>query len=348
MILASLAARISSMLPGNEVSIMQNKFMNDLKEKAKKEKKKIIFPESTDERIIEACSIIAKEGIAIPVIIGDESAIKAKAAEIGCALDGVEIRDPAHDTNFDKYVAEFFRLRQHKGVTEEKAKEIVNMPIYFGTMMIQMGDADGLVGGATTTTADTLRPALQIIKTHEKFHKVSSVFIMILEDRLMLFADCAVEINPDAKDLAEIAIDTEKTALQFDIEPRVAMLSFSTNGSARHPLVDKVKEATAIVKDRAPNIVVEGEMQVDAAVVPKVCAKKFPGSKLNGDANVLIFPDLNSANIAYKLVERLAKAQAVGPILQGLNKPVNDLSRGCSVSDVVNVCAITAVQAQGQ
>jgi len=212
--------------------------------------------------------------------------------------------------------------------------------------MVFKDHADGFVSGACHPTGDTLRPALQIVKTHDKFHKVSSFFMMMLEKKLMFFADCAVEINPDAKDLADIAIDTANTAKKFGIDPRVAMLSFSTNGSARHPMVDKVKEATSIVNFREPSLVVDGEMQVDAALVPKVCSSKFPGSSLHGDANILIFPDLNSANMAYKLVERLAKAHAVGPILQGLNKPINDLSRGCSVEDIIDLTAITVVEAQ--
>ncbi|MBR9676496.1 phosphate acetyltransferase [Candidatus Woesearchaeota archaeon] len=321
-------------------------FMDDLKKKAQKDKKRIVFPEGEEERILKACEVIVKEEIATPYLIGDAAKIHEKASKLGVSLDGVEIRDPFHDHSFEAYVKKFFEMRKHKGIDLEKAKEIVRSPIYFGTMMVHLGDADGLIAGSTTSTADTLRPALQIIKTHEKFHKVSSVFLMILGDRILIFADSAVMIEPDAKDLAAIAIDTSVTAKKFGIEPRIAMLSFSTNSSAKHPLVDKVKEATAIVKDKAPDLVVEGEMQVDAAIVPVVCEKKFPDSKLKGDANVLIFPDLNSGNIAYKLVERLAKAQAVGPILQGLKKPVNDLSRGCSVDDIIDVCAITVVEAQ--
>ena len=320
--------------------------LTELKKKAQSNPKRIVFPESDDDRVIEAVSIIAKEKIAHPFLVGDADAIHEKAQKLGVNLQGAEIRDPNHDVNFEVYVKDFCELRKGKGMTEQKAREALKDFTYFGTMMVYKGHADGFVSGACHPTGDTLRPALQIVKTHDKFHKVSSFFMMMLEKKLLFFADCAVEINPDAKDLADIAIDTAKTAQKFGIDPRVAMLSFSTNGSARHPMVDKVKEATSIVNTREPSLVVEGEMQVDAAIVPKICSSKFPGSNLHGDANILIFPDLNSANMAYKLVERLAKAHAVGPILQGLKKPINDLSRGCSVEDIVDLTAITVVEAQ--
>ncbi|KYK25076.1 phosphate acetyltransferase [Euryarchaeota archaeon SM23-78] len=322
--------------------------LDNLKEKAKQDPKTIVYAEGSDERVIRAAERVTKEGIAKIILVGDENKINNKAQELGVSLEGVRIVNPANCADYDKYANAFFELRKHKGITFDQAKETLQDCAYFGTMLVQLGEADGLISGAAHPTAHTLRPALQIIKTHEKFHKVSSVFLMMLENRLILFADCAVEIEPDAKDLAIIAIDTEKTAKKFGIEPRVAMLSFSTRDSAKHPLVDKVKEATAIVKDKAPDVIVEGEMQVDAALVPEVCEKKFPGSKLKGDANILIFPDLNSGNIAYKLVQRLAGAHAVGPILQGLRKPVNDLSRGCNVEDVVDVTVITVVEAQGE
>jgi phosphate acetyltransferase len=325
---------------------MRRAFLEKIKKKAKANPKTIVYPEGAEERILKAAEKVVKEGFAKVIILGDEAKVMEQAKKLKLKLKGVRIINPEKYERFEEMAKAFYELRKHKGITPEQAKEIVKKTNYFGTMLVQMGVADGLVSGSTHSTADTVRPALEIIKTHEKFHKVSSFFFMVMDDKLMIFADCAVIIDPDAKDLAGIAIDTAKSAKAFGIEPRVAMLSFSTKGSASHPSVDKVKEAVAIVQDQMPNLVVDGEMQVDAALVPDVCMKKCPGCKIKGDANVLIFPDLNSGNIAYKLVERLAKASAVGPILQGLRKPVNDLSRGCSVDDVVDVTAITVVEAQ--
>lgn len=322
-------------------------FINNIKEKAKQNQKTIVFPEGTEERIIQATEQIIKEGIAKIILLGEEVEIRNKAQQIGVDIEGVRIINPSGYERFDEFANAFFELRKHKGITLEQAKGTMKNVSYFGTMLVQMGEADGLVSGSTHSTADTVRPALQIIKTHEKFHKVSSFFFMLLNDKLLIFADCAIVIDPDAKDLAEIAIDTAKSAKKFGIEPKVAMLSFSTKGSAKHPSVDKVREAVSIVKGKMPDLVVDGEMQVDAALVPEVCEKKCKECALHGNSNVLIFPDLQSGNIAYKLVERLAKANAIGPILQGLRKPVNDLSRGCSVRDIVDVSAITAVEAQG-
>ena len=322
-------------------------FIDGIKEKARQNPRTIVFPEGTEERVIRAAEQTIKEGIAKVILLGVEAEIKNKAQQLGVNIGGARIISPSTYEKFDEYANAFYELRKNKGVTIEKAKETMNNVNYFGTMLVQMGEADGLVSGSTHSTADTVRPALQIIKTHEKFHKVSSFFFMLLNDKLLVFADCAIVIDPDAKDLAEIAMDTVKSAKKFGIEPRVAMLSFSTKGSATHPYVDKVKEAVAIVQDKMPDLIIDGEMQVDAALVPDVCEKKCKNCKLKGDANVLIFPDLQSGNIAYKLVERLAKANAIGPILQGLRKPVNDLSRGCSVQDIVDVTAITAVEAQG-
>ncbi len=322
------------------------KFIENIKEKAKQNPSTIVFPEGTEERILRATEQIVKQGIAKPILLGDEAEINNKAKELGVSIEGIRIINPSKYEKFEECINAFYELRKHKGVTLAKAREIMNNATYFGIMLVHTGEADGLISGSTHTTAETVRPALQIIKTHEKFHKVSSFFFMILNDKLLMFADCAVIINPDAKDLAEIAIDTANNARKFGIEPRIAMLSFSTKGSAKHPLVDKVREATAIVQDKMPDMIIDGEMQVDAALVPEICEKKCPDCKLKGDANVLIFPDLQSANVAYKLVERLAKADAVGPILQGLKKPVNDLSRGCSVQDVIDVTAITSVEAQ--
>ncbi len=311
-------------------------FMNSIFEKAKADPKRVVFCEGEEQRVIDAVKIIVEKGIAKPVMVG----------QVSEQIEGVEVVDPNYFEKMDLYAEKLVEVRKYKGMTIEKAKELLKDPCYFGTMMVYMGDADGLVSGCTHSTAKTVIPALQIIKTHEKFHKVSGLFLMMYDDRILLFADCAITINPDAKDLADIAIDSANTAKKFGIEPKVAMLSFSTMGSAKHPMVDKVREATKIVKDRYPDLIIEGEMQVDAAIVPKVAQIKCPDSIIQGDANVLVFPDLNSGNMAYKLVERLGKFKAVGPILQGLKKPVNDLSRGCSVQDIVDVTAITVVEAQ--
>ncbi|MFC1655672.1 phosphate acetyltransferase [Patescibacteria group bacterium] len=324
------------------------KFVRFVKDIAKQNPKRVVFPEGFEERILKATAKILKEQTAIPILIGNPDEIKEKARKLKLKInfDKVEIIDPLTSKKTKEYAKEYYKLRKHKGITEEQALETMKKFNYFGTMMVHLGEADGMVSGTTYPTAETIRPALQIIKTKKKFHKVSGLFFLVLENRLLLFADTAVTINPNSHDLADIALDTAETARRFRLEPRVAMLSFSTAGSARHPKVDKIKEATAIIKSRDPNLIVEGEMQVDAALVPDVAKRKFPKSKLVGDANILIFPDLNAGNIAYKLVERLAKAKAIGPILQGLKKPVNDLSRGCSYQDIVNLAAFTSCEAQ--
>lgn len=303
---------------------MVKKFLNLVKRQARKSPARIVFPETFDERVKQAVKKILKEKTAIPVLI-DMKREKYRRK---------------------KYAEELFQLRKDKGLTLKEAQKLMSDYNYFGVMMVKMDEADGMISGAHSSTADTLRPALQIIKTKEQFHKVSGFFFMVLEKRLMLFADCAVNIEPDAHGLADIAIDTAETAKKFGITPRIAMLSFSTNGSIKHPSVDRVKEAVKIINYRKPDLICEGEMQVDAAINPEVCARKFPRSRVPGNANVLIFPDLDSANISYKLVQRLAGAQAIGPIIQGLQKPINDLSRGCSVDDIVNLAAITSVEAQ--
>lgn len=316
-----------------------------IKQKARTDRKVIVFPESTDYRILNGCSAAVQQGIASPVLIGDRPEIEAAAGRLGVSLDGMRIVSSS-SSHLDTYIEELVRLRGHKGMTKEEAERLlISYPMYVGTMMVQTGDADGLIGGATTTTANTLRPALQIIKTHEKFHKVSGLFLMNVKGRLLFLADCAVNIEPSSHVLSEIAIDTKETVRKFGIEPRVAMISFSTNGSASHPSVELVREATAMVRDKDPELVVDGEMQVDAALDPETCERKYPGSTIRGDANVLIFPGVAAGNIGYKLL-RVAGADAVGPILQGLKKPVNDLSRGCNIQDVIDVCAITVLQAQ--
>jgi len=319
-----------------------------VKEKARRRKKRIVFPEGTEERILRAIEIIQKEKIAYPILLGDEKEIIKTSKNLGLKtnFENIEIYNPLkRAAQREKYSNEFFKLRKNKGITEEDARKMMENFDYYGVMMVQMGDADGMVSGARhRSTADTVTPALQIIKTKEKFHKVSGVFFMILERRLLLFADCAVTIDPNSFDLAGIGEDTAETAKRFGLDPRVAFLSFSTKGSTKHPMTQKMAEATAILKDKRPDLLVDGELQVDAALVPWIAEKKCPNSPLKGNANVLIFPDIQAANIAYKLVQRLAGAQAIGPILQGLQKPVNDLSRGCSVEDIVNLTAFTACE----
>lgn len=323
-------------------------FIAKIIHEAQKNPKRICYPEATEPRTLEAVKILLQKKIAKPILVGERNTIVTALKKHKVILDAVNIRDPRNDANFSRYLKEFLLIRKEHGLQEKEARHLLLEPIYFATMMLHMGNADGVISGAIHPTAHTLRPAFQIIKTHEKFHKASAVFFMILNKKLLLFADCSVNVAPDAKDLAEIAIDTATTATMIGIKPKVAMLSFSTYGSAQHHYVDKVREATAIVQTKCPTLAVGGEMQVDAALVPVVAAQKCPKSKVQGDANVLIFPNLDAGNIAYKLVERLAKANAIGPIIQGLNKPVNDLSRGCSVDDIVEVTAITVMQAQGK
>ncbi|MBW2963963.1 phosphate acetyltransferase [Candidatus Woesearchaeota archaeon] len=328
-------------------------FIQKIKEQARSDPKRIVFPESTEERTLKAISIVIDEGTAKPILLGNEQAIRKRIDELGLhQLHNVQFVDYLCDANkeyFEKYANELYELRKDKGMTLDKARQLMREEIYYGTMMVHMEDADGLVSGAIHSTGHTVLPALQIIKPREKFHKVSGVFFIRFKDEIMLFADAAVTIEPDAKDLAEIAIDSARTAIRFGIEPRVAMLSFSTKGSADHPLVKKVKEATEIAQDKArkllPEAVIDGELQLDAAVEPWVAKIKCPGAKMQGDANVLIFPDLQAANIGYKLATFFGNAEAIGPILQGLRKPVNDLSRGCTVQDIVDITAMTVIEA---
>jgi phosphate acetyltransferase len=323
-------------------------FIGSIKKKAKKLKKSIVFPESMEERTLQAMEYIVKEKTARPILLGKENEIKQKAEELGLKIKWEMIRfmDIEDPNTLKKYASTLYELRKAKGMTLEKAQELVREPNHFGIMTVKLGGANGMVSGAISSTANTVRPALQIIKTKKKFHKVSGIFFMSLEKRLLLFADCAINIEPNSHELADIALDTAETARRFDLVPKIAMLSFSTNRSADHPHVDKVREAVAMVKDRNPNLIVDGEMQVDTALVPHVAKRKFPNSKIQGDANILIFPSLEAGNIAYKLVERLAGARATGPILQGLNKPINDLSRGCSAHDIADLAAFTACEAQ--
>lgn len=304
---------------------------------------KIVFPEGTDERILAATNRLAEEGILSPILIGNATEIKSMAAEKGLALNGVTILDPANYDELDAMVQAFVERRKGKA-TEEDAKKILMDENYFGTMLVYMEKAAGLVSGAAHSTADTVRPALQLIKTKQGVKKTSGVFIMVREEEKYVFADCAINISPDSQDLAEIAVESAKTANLFGIEPRVAMLSFSTKGSAKSPETEKVVEAVRIAKELDSNLVLDGEFQFDAAFVPSVAAKKAPDSVLKGDANVFIFPSLEAGNIGYKIAQRLGNFEAIGPILQGLNKPVNDLSRGCNEEDVYKLALITAAQ----
>lgn len=327
--------------------------MKKIYQMAHNDKRKIVLPEGDEERTLKASQEITEKGLANVILVGDENTIKTKATELGVNLEGIEIADPMTHAKRTEYINAFYELRKNKGMTEEKAEKIVSDPLYFGTMMLKLGDVDGLVSGAVHTTGDVLRPGLQIIKTAPGINVVSSFFVMSVpnceygEDGLLLFGDCAVNPNPTAEQLASIAISTAENAKTLaGIDPKVAMLSFSTMGSAEHELVDKVRTATAMAKEARPDLAIDGELQLDAAVVPKVAAQKAPNSKVAGNANVLVFPDLQAGNIGYKLVQRFAKAEAIGPILQGFAKPISDLSRGCSTEDIVNVVAITVVQAQ--
>lgn len=327
--------------------------MDSIKLKAKANKKRILLPEGPEERTVQAVGIIMAEGIADVTLLGDETEIRASAQKLGVSLDGVEIVDPLKDAEREAYVAAYYELRKEKGVTPEKAESTMQDPLFYAAMMVKKGRGDGMVAGALCTTGETLRPGLQIIKMAKGISVVSSCFIMEVpnkaygDDGLMLFGDCAVNPCPTAEQLAAIAISSAVTAKSLcGMEPRVAMLSFSTKGSAKHELVDKVVEATRIAHELAPALNLDGELQADAALVEKVGKLKSPGSTVAGRANILIFPDLQAGNIGYKLVQRLAGAEAIGPICQGFQYPVNDLSRGCSVEDIVSVVAITAVQAQ--
>lgn len=327
--------------------------MKKIWESAKADKKKIVLPEGSEARTVVAAQKIADEGLAMPILIGNKEEILKAGKEQGVELKGVEIIDPEVSPKLNEYIEAFYELRKNKGMTMEKAEKIVKDPLYFATMMVKLDDADGMVSGAVHTTGDLLRPGLQIIKTAPGVSVVSSFFIMLVpgssygEQGMLLFSDCAVNPNPTAEQLASIAIATAETAKNLcKMDPKVAMLSFSTMGSADHELVDKVRVATERAKELRPDLDIDGELQLDAAIVPKVASQKAPNSNVAGKANVLVFPDLQSGNIGYKLVQRFANAEAIGPVCQGFAKPINDLSRGCSSDDIVNVVALTAVQAQ--
>lgn len=330
-------------------------FIDTIKERAKKDIKTIVLPETEDVRVLQATEKILKEGFANIILIGNEATTKQLAKENNINIDGARIVDPSKSEKYDEYVNNFFELRQKKGVSIEKAKETMLNNVYFGMMMVKCGDADGLVSGAAHSTADTLRPALQILKTAEGTKLVSAFFLMVVpnceygENGTFIFSDAGLNSNPTSDELSEIAISSAKSFEQLvEKEPKVAMLSYSTYGSAKSSLVDKVVEATKLVQEKMPELKVDGELQLDAAIIKEIGEKKAPGSKVAGQANTLIFPDLNAGNIGYKLVQRLAKAEAYGPLCQGIAQPVNDLSRGCSSDDIVGVVAITSVQAQSK
>lgn len=317
-----------------------------LTEKITGENLKIVFPEGDDERVIRAAGRLKSEGILEPILLGDEVLVKALLIEQGFPMKNITIIDPNNYVHFEFMKQEFLELRKGK-INEEQADDILKDVNYFGVMLVQMGLADGMVSGAIHSTADTVRPALQIIKTKPGISRTSGVFVMNREttNERLIFADCAINIDPAANELAEIAVNTAETAKIFDIEPRVAMLSFSSKGSGKSPAVDKVTQATQIAKELAPNLNIDGELQFDAAYVPAAAKIKAPGSRVAGYANIFIFPDLQSGNIGYKIAERLGMFEAIGPILQGLNKPVNDLSRGSNDEDIYKLAIITAAQA---
>lgn len=322
-------------------------FQADLIERARADRKRIVLPEPDDDRVLQAAAQVLAAGIADITFVGDADYVAKRAGELGLDLSAaqvVSVNDPAY---LERYAEEFARLRAKKGVTLEQAREKVTDVSYFGTMMVHMGDADGMVSGAAHTTAHTIVPSFQIIKTAPGVSVVSSIFLMAMKDRVWAFGDCAVNPNPTAEQLADIAVTSARTAAQFGVTPRVAMLSYSTGTSGSGPDVDVVVEATRLAREKAPELAIEGPIQFDAAVDEAVASKKLPGSEVAGKATVFIFPELEAGNIGYKAVQRSSGALAVGPILQGLNKPVNDLSRGALVEDIVNTVALTAVQAQG-
>lgn len=330
----------------------ESAYLKRLLAKAAENLKTIVLPESEDDRVLDAAHFVAEAGAARPVILGSPETVEAYYRGKGWSMEGIEVISPENSPRLAAYAEMFFELRKDKGVTTEDALKQMHNYNYFGTMMIKAGDADGMVSGANHSTADTVRPALQIIKSAKKGRAVSSAVLEVVNGKPYILSDCAIVINPTAAELADIAVDAAQTALQFGIEPNVALLSYSTKGSGKGEGVDKVAEAARLAGEqlKLPEykdlpIKIDGEMQADAALDAVVAAKKAPGSEVAGQANVLIFPDIEAGNISYKLLQRLGGAEAYGPILQGLNAPVNDLSRGALVEDIVGMIAITALQA---
>ena len=329
-------------------------FIDSVLARARASRQTIVLAEGEDPRVIEAARRAESDAIAHCILVGNEGAIRDQADSLGIDLDGIEVVDPATSDRHESYAERLFELRQHKGMTQNEASQQARDALCFADLMLAAGDADGAIAGAVYTTGDRVRSALQIVGVQPGLKAVSSFMLMLFEaahhnpKQLMLFADCALIVDPDATQLAEIAISTTNSARQFlDDEPRVAMLSFSTDGSARHPLVDKVKEATRLAREALPEVAIEGEVQLDAAIVAAVAKQKIADSKIEGCANVLIFPGLEAGNIGYKLAQRYGAATVIGPILQGLNRPANDLSRGCNTEEVYNLIALTALQAAG-
>ncbi|WP_375430848.1 phosphate acetyltransferase [uncultured Friedmanniella sp.] len=332
-------------LPASEVRTPLM-FEYQLMERARADRQHIVLPESTDDRILEATAILLRRGVARLTLLGDETKVRARASALGLDLDEADVVSPTDPALVERFAAAYAEARAHRGVTLEKAREVVTDISYFATLMVHLGLADGMVSGAVNTTAHTIRPALEFVKTRPGVATVSSVFLMCLADRVLVYGDCAVIPEPTTEQLADIALSSADTARQFGIEPRVAMLSYSTGSSGAGAEVEKVRAATALVAERAPDLALEGPIQYDAAVDLDVARTKLPGSDVAGRATVFVFPDLNTGNNTYKAVQRSAHAVAIGPVLQGLRKPVNDLSRGALVEDIVNTVAITAVQAQ--
>lgn len=326
--------------------ITPNRFRYELIQSAKQDKKTVVLPESDDDRIIKACGILLEQNVVNLILLGDEKEIKNKAKKLEVDLKDTQILNPKNSPLNEEFAQIFYETRKSKGISLEEAKNLMLDRTYFGTLLVHTQRADAMVSGASTTTAETIRPALQLIKTKPDIKTVSGVFFMSLEDTLLVFADCAVTPNPTPEQIAEIAYTSSNTAKAFGLDPKVAILSYSSGNSGSGISVDASKEATKIAKEKYPNLLVDGPLQFDAAVDEKTAKSKMPNSKVAGKANVFIFPDLNAANIGYKAVQRTAKALAIGPILQGLKKPVNDLSRGCLIDDVVNTVILSAIQAK--